>query len=138
MRLILILTLTFGFSSWGASFKDGRQYYLDLTRRLQLPQNVMTQLFNQLRGNLPKQGSAGDYMSGMLAIAKLASSSCTEASYFAPEMDDVSELYMSLLDRAPTDAEKAKALRNPSGKIDFFANCFFLAMHPEFLKLKGK
>lgn len=119
----------------GLRFKDGRSFHLELVRRLGLDEKEMSKVFSDLRQSIPKQKGESDLMAGMNGLAKLASQACTEAAYFEEEAD-VGALYMKILDRAATKEEIEKAIKNEEGRPGFYANCFLLAMHPEFILLK--
>ncbi len=116
-------------------FKDGRSFHLELVRRLDLDLKMMSKVFADLRQSIPKQKSDSDLIAGVNGLAKLAAIACTEAGHFE-DVADIDNLYLKILDRAPTVEEKLSAIKSDDGQPSFFANCFMLAMHPEFVMLK--
>jgi hypothetical protein len=128
---------SFSFAHAEMVTKDGRQYVYDLKTRLEIDEaGDLEKLFQELRQNLPKQNTLSAMASSLDAVAKVAANACTYVSYFKQDWNDVDGLYQIMLDRAPTAKEKAEAIRDASGNLVFFPNCFVLAMHPEFLKRK--
>lgn len=121
--------------------KDGRQYMNDLKNRLEVEdKDDVHRSFLALRPNLPKSNSPDSMAASLDAIATLATTVCTASGYFNDEWEDLDGLYKSLMGRQPTDKERQQALRKTDGSLDYFANCFLVAMHPEFLlqKRSGK
>lgn len=116
-------------------FKDGRTFHLELVRRLDLDLKTMSKVFADLRQSVPKQKNEADLIAGVNGLAKIAAQACTEAGYFE-EVADIDDLYLKILDRAPSADEKSKAIKKEDGQPSFYANCFLLAMHPEFILLK--
>jgi hypothetical protein len=136
IRWICLLSLLGGFmpAQAGQVAKDGRQYYLDLKTRLDIDESAgLEQLFLSLRGNLPRQNNISSLAGGIGSMAKLAGAACGFNALFAQDWNDVDGLYKTLLDRAPSQKESAEAFKNADGQPDYFANCFYLAMSPEFM-----
>lgn len=132
---LLALLLPFAAEA-GPTIKDGRQYALDLARRLDVPQQEMLAAFRDLRQNLPKEGDTSALAAGIDAMAKLATVACSSASLFEQDWTDIDGLFERMLDRAPNDEERGQVLRDDQGKPHFFANCFYLAIHPEFITVR--
>jgi|GEM_PF-6504755 len=116
--------------------KDGRQYYLELAKRLDIPKDELYKVFSELRSNMPKDRDQSSLVSGLDSMAKVASAACAYVSYLEEDGMDVKNLYNLLLDRDPTPAERKNAILNAQKKTSVFANCFYLALHPEFILLK--
>jgi len=116
--------------------KDGRQYVLELSQRLEIPQKEILKDFQDLRQNLPKNESISSLVSGLDSMAKLANAACTYAGLFEQDWKDVDGLYKSMFDRAPTNAERESIIKDKDGNPSFYSNCFVLAMSPEFFVQK--
>ncbi|MGE0525753.1 MAG: hypothetical protein AB7G93_01080 [Bdellovibrionales bacterium] len=140
LKIILFIGFVFA-SSQGqaqseARIKDGRQYYIELARRLDVPEKEMRKHFMELRQNLPKQKSLSDLMASVSSLGKLAGIACSEAALFEDSQTDLDQLYMRLLGRGPSERERALAVKVNDGSYPFFPNCFVLAMHPDFILAK--
>lgn len=137
LRIIAILLLMSSFSAGAQSFryKDGRIFCNDLGARLELSDAVVAEVFGDLRESLSKTRDNDGLVSGVNGMAKAASRLCSEAGLFESRVN-LESLYSKILDRKPTKAEVAKAIKGADGKLSFQGNCFYLAMSPEFLALK--
>jgi hypothetical protein len=116
-------------------FKDGRQFALDLGRRLKIEDSELNRVIKENRTNLPRLGTASALNSTMAALAKVASEICTLAHYFEKNRGKIEDLYAQIFDRAPTPDEKNRAIKTADGKFSYFANCFRISLSPEFILL---
>lgn len=114
--------------------KDGRQYVMDLVRIFELTHYDFRPLFRELRPNLPRTGDLNEFMAAKDSMGKLASFACEIMDDFEV-YDNIDDTYKAILNRHPTEHEK-KNMIVTNGKFDFFATCFYLTMHPEFILIE--
>ncbi|MCB0361811.1 MAG: hypothetical protein KDD35_03780 [Bdellovibrionales bacterium] len=117
--------------------KNARQYYLDLSRRLELNPLILFRIFDANRSNSPKSGDLSGLGPSIDGLARIANAGCAELQIFEGNYMNIDKLYLMILDRKPTDDEKLAAVRDETGKDLLFPNCFMLAMHPEFILVRG-
>ena len=118
--------------------RDGRQYLFELARRLDIGVEMIFDVYQSNRANLPAEKNFSLLASSIQPMAKIAAAACGVATDLAPL--DLSEaefdaLYRQLLFRPATAAEKAGALRDEAGHVSFFSNCVEIAISPELLFL---
>ena len=116
-----------------ASVKDGRQYTIDLARRLEVDQAELMSVFDGLKANAPRTHNIDEINGSMSTFARIANYACGYAADFTPETDDMNELYQRFFDRDATPAEVESAIRTESGTFAYYANCMNLALREDFL-----
>jgi hypothetical protein len=132
---VLVLGCFANLQATELKIKDGRQYYIELMERLEIPAQEVAPLFKDLRQNLAKDHSQSSLVSGVEGKAKFATSACTFLSYALDNGTDIGEIYRLVLDRDPNPAERAQAILDEDGLTAIFPNCFMLTLHPEFILL---
>ena len=113
--------------------KDGRQYAIDLARRLQITDREMLQALAPLTANAPRGKSVDNLGAALATYARLADYACNYVGILQPEALDDNELHQTFSDRPATKEEAALLIRNSEGRVTYFANCMSLALSKEFL-----
>lgn len=135
----IIITLALGIFPLQAvaaspRIKDGKQYALNLGLRLELSVEDIMMEFNKIKANLPKEKNFSALAPGIAGLTKFAAAACSYANDLTEEdWNDVSSLYVQILDRDPTKEDLAAAIESKDGRFAFYANCLKISLMPEMI-----